>query len=78
MDGRIAKNIAAEMEAKLTEAMFGGPPPKPRQTALRMCGNGFEAVELDDNGNVIEPVRCTCGAWSVFHRSGCAFAYTCS
>jgi hypothetical protein len=24
---------------------------------------------------VIEPVRCICGHYAVFHRSGCPFAY---
>lgn len=75
MDDIISKWLAKKMEAKLTEAMMGGPARKQRQTALRLRGNGFETVELDDDGNVIEPVRCTCGHYAVFHRGNCPFAY---
>lgn len=62
-----------EMEAKLLEAVMGGPPRKQRQTALRARGRGFETVELDDSGNVIEPVRCICGAYAILHRPACPF-----
>jgi hypothetical protein len=71
----ISERLAKEMEARLTEAMLGGPAKKQRQTALRLHGRSFETVALDDAGNVIEPIRCTCGAWALFHRSGCPFAY---
>jgi hypothetical protein len=65
--------LVAELDAKFMEALFGGPQPKPRQTALRARGNGFETVELDDAGNIIEPVRCICGHSAVIHRSKCPF-----
>ena len=48
---------------------------KQRQTALRLRGNSFETVELDDAGNVIELARCICRAYAVIHRSNCPFAY---
>jgi hypothetical protein len=71
----IEEEFAKKIEDSLLEAIMGGPLLKQRQTALRAYGNGLETVELDDAGNVIEPVRCTCGARAVFHRSGCPFAY---
>lgn len=71
----IRKQLAEELEAKFMEAMMGGPPRKQRQTALRLRGRSFETVELDDAGNIIEPLRCSCGAWAVLHRPNCPFAY---
>lgn len=73
-----SKEFAARLEASLADALMGGPHPKRRQTALRLNGRSFEAVELDDAGNAIEPLRCTCGNRAVFHRSGCPVAYVCS
>lgn len=64
--------IAREIETKMLEAMMGGPPRKPRQTALRVRGRSFDAVNLDDAGNVIEPIRCTCGS-VIMHWLGCPF-----
>ena len=59
----IEKRFAAELEAKLFEALMGGPAPKQRQTAITMRYGRFETVELDDDGNIIEPLpRCPrCG-----------------
>ena len=65
----LENRIAKELEAKLFEALMGGP-----ATALRLRGRSFEVVELDDDGKIIEPVRCTCGCWAVLHRPGCPFA----
>lgn len=72
---RAQQAFARALEAATTEAMYGGPAPKQRQTAIRARGNGFETVEIGDDGKVIEPVRCTCGSYAVFHRSSCPFAY---
>lgn len=69
----LAKALAEKMEAAMLEALMGGPAPKPRQTALRLRGRSFETVELDDAGNVIEPLRCTCGGFIVIHRPNCPF-----
>lgn len=64
------------MDRAMEDAIFGGRRPKQRQTALRVRGRGFETVELDDAGNIIEPLRCTCGAIVVLmHRKGCPFEH---
>lgn len=75
-------DIARAFGKKLDEALFAaitGPQQKQPQTALRLRGNGFETVELDDAGRVIEPVRCTCtctcGCYAVIHHPKCPFAY---
>lgn len=68
------ERLARELEAKFLETMMGGPPRKQRQTALRLRGNGFETVEIGDDGKVIEPLRCNCGP-VVHWRSDCPFAY---
>lgn len=54
-----AQKIAAQIEADLFAAI-AGPPVRQPQTALRVLGRGFEVVQLDDAGNVIEPCR-KCG-----------------
>lgn len=56
------QRLAKQMEQQLFAAI-AGPPQNRRQTALRARGNGFETVELDEAGNVIEPPpRCwKCG-----------------
>ena len=66
------KKLAKQMEQQLFAAI-PGPPQNRRQTALRARGNGFETVELDDAGNVIEPVRCICGSYAIMHRPNCPF-----
>lgn len=66
------QRVRACFDRALEQAIFGLEP-KPRQTALRVVGNGFETVELDDDGKIIEPVRCTCGSYIVFHRPNCPF-----
>lgn len=72
-DETLQEIIARKMEAMFMEAMTGGPPHKQPQTALRVRGNGFEVVEIDDDGKIIEPLRCNCGP--VIHwRSDCPFA----
>jgi len=71
MGDDMMKRLAEQMEQQLF-ATIAGPPQNRRQTALRLRGNGFETVELDDAGNVIEPVRCTCAGW-IMHRPGCPF-----
>lgn len=65
--------FARQLESKFMEAAIGGPRQKPRQTALRVRGTVFETVELDDDGKVIEPLRCTCGGLIVIHRPACPF-----
>ena len=67
--------LAERMDAALMKAMCGSDPRKQRQMALRMRGRLFETVELDDSGNVIEPIRCTCGSYAVLHWPKCPFAY---
>ncbi|WP_291869614.1 hypothetical protein [Bradyrhizobium sp.] len=62
---RLAKQMEAELFATIT-----GPPRKQPQTALRMHGNGFETVELDDAGKIIEPPpRCCYGG--ALHAPNC-------
>lgn len=68
----IEQRLAKEMEDALLAAMLGNSP-KPHQTALRARGLGFETVELDDAGNVIEPLRCTCGSYVLMHLPKCPF-----
>lgn len=68
----IMQKFAKEIEAKMF-ALICGPPRKRHQTALRARGRGFEVVELDDAGNVIEPLRCTCGSMIVMHGPRCPF-----
>ena len=63
----------AYFQKKIDEAVIGGPPRKRRQTALRTRGRGFETVELDEDGNAIEPVRCICGVYAIMHRPACPF-----
>jgi hypothetical protein len=64
--------LAHELEKVLMQAMMGGPPRR-RQTALRVRGRGFETVELDEAGNVIEPLRCICGAAVIHYNPKCPF-----
>lgn len=71
------QRLAKKLEDLFMAAVMGSPRKK-RQTALRVRGNGFETVELDDAGNVIEPARCICGHYSVMHRPNCPFAYACT
>ena len=67
------KKLVEKIEADLF-ATICGPVRKPPQTALRVTGSGgFETVELDDAGKVIEPLRCTCGHNAIIHRTGCPF-----
>lgn len=65
--------LADRMDAALIDAVCGGRSHKPRQTALRARGRSFETVELDDNGKIIEPLRCTCGGMIVIHGPKCPF-----
>ena len=66
------ERLAKQMEQQLFAAI-AGPPRNRRQTALRARGNGFETVELDEDGNAIEPVRCICGVYAIMHRPACPF-----
>lgn len=68
-----AYKFAKKIEDAAFEAMMGGPARKQPQRAIRLRGNGFETVELDDAGNVIEPLRCTCGGMIVIHGPKCPF-----
>lgn len=74
------EDIARELAKRLDDALFAalcGPARKQPQTALRVRGNSFEVVELDDAGNIIEPPpRCCYG--SVLHEPNCKFWLTCT
>ena len=72
MSEAIMQRLAKQIEAELFATIMG-PPRKQRQTALRVRGRSFETVELDDDGKVIEPVRCACGGMIVIHRPNCPF-----
>lgn len=73
MDDMMQK-LAKQMEDQLFSAITG-PSRKQRQTALRARGNGFETVELDDDGKIIEPPRCICGG-AIYHANPrCPFYY---
>lgn len=54
----IARKLAKQIDAEIMRTLC--PPRWQPQTALRVRGHGFEVVELDDAGNVIEPCR-KCG-----------------
>jgi hypothetical protein len=72
----LAQKLAKQIEADLFAAIVG-PVQKRPQTALRARGNGFEVVELDDAGNVVEPPpRCCYG--TVLHAPNCKFWLTCT
>ena len=63
---KIATELLEKLEAEMRKTVFGGPVAEQRMTALRASGTSFETVEIDKDGFVIEPVRCTCGKGSVF------------
>ena len=65
----IMQKLAKQMEEQLFAAIAGATVKRP-QTALRTRGNGFEVVELDDAGNIIEPPsRCCYG--TILHAPNC-------
>lgn len=66
----IERELAKRLEAEFMKVFQA--PPQPR-TALRVRGGGFEVVELDDAGKVIEPLRCICGSMIIMHRPNCPF-----
>lgn len=68
----LTKMLAQAFDASIAEALRG-PPRKQRQTAIRLRGRMIETVELDDNGKVIEPLRCICGNVILLHRPNCPF-----
>jgi hypothetical protein len=75
MDDMMQK-LAKQMEEHLF-AVIAGPPVKQPQTALRARGNGYEVVELDDAGNIVEPPpRCCYGG--VVHAPNCKYWLTCT
>lgn len=64
-----AQKLAKQIESDLF-AMICGPVRKQPQTALRARGNGFEVVQLNDDGKIIEPPpRCCYG--TVLHAPNC-------
>lgn len=67
------ERIRAMMDREIEKMLLGPAPQKRRQTALRVRGTVYETVELDDDGKIIEPVRCTCGGMIVLHRPSCPF-----
>jgi len=67
----LVRRFAEQIEASLLAAIVGPVQKKP-PTALRVRGNGFEVVELDAAGNVIEPPpRCCC--YGVIHAPNCKY-----
>lgn len=62
---KIARRLQDELLATIV-----GPACEQRMTALRVHGTTFEHVYLDDNGLVIEPIRCTC-RWAVVVDFNC-------
>lgn len=70
---RARRTLERALEAATAEAFLGGSPHKQAKTALRLRGRGFETVELNDAGNIIEPLRCTCGGYIVIHGQKCPF-----
>jgi len=68
----VEQRLAKRLEDMFMEAAMGGPAKKQPQRAIRLRGNGFETVELDDAGNIVEPPpRCCYGA--VLHAPNCKF-----
>jgi len=67
----IERMLAKKMEDVFMESMMGGPAPKRPQTALRARGRGFEVVELDDAGNIVEPPAPCCRGWGALHAPNC-------
>lgn len=64
------QKLAKKLEDLFMAAVMGGPVRKQPQRAIRRRGNGFETVDLDDAGNVIEPPpRCCYG--TVLHAPNC-------
>lgn len=65
---KLLKDRIEEAEAKVWQHMT-----EPRRTALKWTASGgFEVVYLDEP----EPLRCTCGARAIVHRSNCPLAVT--
>jgi len=54
-------------------AEIAGPPPKPNQLrAIRYVHGRFESVEINDNGQIVEPPpRCCYGG--VLHAPNCKY-----
>jgi hypothetical protein len=73
----MSDDMMQRMEQQLF-ATIAGPAQNRRQTAFRVRGRSFETVELDDAGNVIEPMRCICGHYAILHQPNCPFAYACT
>lgn len=64
---QLAQRMADDMMAALCGANAFQKP-----TALRVNSFGaFEVVDLDDDGKIVEPMRCYCGP--VLHRPNCPF-----
>lgn len=63
---KMREYVEAEMYAAIAV-----PIRKQRQTALRARGNGFETVEIDDDGKIIEPPAPCCRGWGVLHAPNC-------
>ncbi len=65
--------LSEDMERQIWEALSPMAWKSPRPTAIRVHAGGFEVVEVDDKGDVIEPLRCTCGGMVVMHGPKCPF-----
>ncbi len=71
-----AIKLAKRVDDDLFAAMCG-PIRQRKNTALRVRGNSFETVELDECGNVIEPPpRCCYGLF--MHEPNCKFWGSCT
>jgi len=58
---KMLRAAIAKMESEQFTLVCGGFVQK-QNTALRLHNGIVESVEIDENGHIIEPVRCTCGA----------------
>ncbi len=66
----IERKLAKRIEDLFMEVALGGPAKKQPQRAIRLRGNGFETVDLDENGNVVEPPPPCCYG-RVLHAPNC-------
>jgi hypothetical protein len=77
----MTEDEAAKILSGLLDKMIeeiAGPPPKPNQlTALRYVHGRFESVEIDDNGQIVEPPPPCCHG-GVLHAPNCKFWLACT
>lgn len=56
---KIAAELLDRLNAELWETIAGPTPTQP-MTVLRYVNGRFESVPIDNEGRIVEPVRCTC------------------